>query len=109
MSHFRPCDYTFDNSCFLKGHCHEDFVVLGQFCAKIITLRLNLFKINRCASPFCECGLDTESVKHFFLFCPRYAAQRNLLHSNILGETWSSSSDAKKRLNFLLYGVKSAN
>ena len=28
--------------------------------------------------------------------------------ANILGETWSSSSDAKK-LNFLLYGVKSAN
>ena len=25
---------------FLKGHCHEDFAVLGQFCAKIITLRL---------------------------------------------------------------------
>ena len=24
----------------LKGHCHENFVVLGQFCAKIITLRL---------------------------------------------------------------------
>ena len=24
----------------LKGHCHEDFAVLGQFCAKIITLRL---------------------------------------------------------------------
>ena len=65
-------------------------------------LRKYLFKINRCASPFCECGLDTESVKHFFLFCPRYAAQRNLLltsAANILGETWSSSSDAKK-LNF---------
>ena len=24
----------------LKEHCHEDFVVLGQFCAEIITLRL---------------------------------------------------------------------
>ena len=24
----------------LKGHCHEDFAVLGQFCAKIITLKL---------------------------------------------------------------------
>ena len=24
----------------LKGHCHKDFAVLGQFCAKIITLRL---------------------------------------------------------------------
>ena len=25
----------------LKAQCHEDFAVLGQFCAKIITLRLN--------------------------------------------------------------------
>ena len=25
----------------LKEQCHEDFAVLGQFCAKIITLRLN--------------------------------------------------------------------
>ena len=24
----------------LKGHCHEYFAVLGQFCAKLITLRL---------------------------------------------------------------------
>ena len=24
----------------LKEHCHEDFAVLGQFCAKIITLSL---------------------------------------------------------------------
>ena len=24
----------------LKEHCHEDFAVLAQFCAKIITLRL---------------------------------------------------------------------
>ena len=24
----------------LKGQCHEDFIVLGQFCAKIISLRL---------------------------------------------------------------------
>ena len=54
--------------------------------------------------------LDTESVKHFVLFCPRYTAQRNLLltsAADIVGETWSSSSDAKK-LNFLLHGAKSA-
>ena len=24
-----------------KEQCHEDFAVLGQFCAKIITLRIN--------------------------------------------------------------------
>ena len=57
-----------------------------------------------------ECGLDSESVKHFFLFFPRYAAQRNLLTSaaRILVETWSSSSDARKN-NFFLFGVKSVN
>ena len=27
---------------FLKEQCHEDFAVLGQFCAKIVTLRLQL-------------------------------------------------------------------
>ena len=74
-------------------------------------LREYLFKINRCASPICECGLDSQSVKHFFLLCPRYAAQRNVIltsAASILGETWSSSSDARK-INFLLHGVKSVN
>ena len=28
------------NLLVLKGQCHEDFAVLGQFCAKITTLRL---------------------------------------------------------------------
>ena len=75
------------------------------------SLREYLYKINRCASPYCECGLDYESVKHFFLFCPRYATQRNLLLTSaarILGEMWSSSSDARK-INFFLFGVKSVN
>ena len=50
-------------------------------------------------------------MKHFFLFCPKYAAQRNVLFTSaatILGETWSSSSDARKII-FLLYVVKSVN
>ena len=70
-----------------------------------------MYKINRCATPFCECGLDYESVKHFFLFCPRCAAQRNLLLTSaarILGEMWSLSCDARK-INFLLFGVKTVN
>ena len=72
-------------------------------------LREYLFKINSCVSPICECSFDSESMKHFFLYCPRYAAQRDVLTSaNILSESWSSSSDAKK-LNFLLYGVESVN
>ena len=50
-------------------------------------------------------------MKHFFLFCPRYAAQHNLLLTSaarILGKMWSSSSDARK-INFFLFGVKCVN
>ena len=98
---------SFDYSFSRRASIYHTRLRLGFSC-----LREYLFRINRCASPFCECGIDIESVKHFFLFCPRYAAQRNRLlltsAANILGETWSSSSDAKK-LNFLLYGVKSVN
>ena len=35
----RSAQKTMDKQ-YLKGQCHEDFAVLGQFWAKIITLRL---------------------------------------------------------------------
>ena len=95
-------DYSFSG----RASIYHTRLRLGFSC-----LREYLFRINRCASPFCECGIDIESVKHCFSFCPRYAAQRNLLltsAANILGDTCSSSSDAKK-LDFLLYGVESVN
>ena len=41
-------------------------------------------------SLICECSFDSESLKHFFLYCPRYAAQLNVLLTSaakILGET----------------------
>ena len=51
------------------------------------------------------------TIGYMILHCLRYAAQRHVLltsATNILGETCSSSSDARK-LNFLLYGVWSVN
>ena len=95
----------FDFSFSRRATIYRTSLRLGFSC-----LRGYLFKINRCASPFCECCLDSESVKQFLLFCPRYAAQRNLLltsAASILDETWSSSSDARKII--FLYGVKSVN
>ena len=95
-------DFSFSRCASVDHTCLR----LGFSC-----LREYLFKINHCASPVCEYGLDSEPVKHFLLFCPRYAAQRNVLltsAASIIGETWSSSSDASK-LNFLLRSVKSVN
>ena len=99
---YKLFDFSFSRHASVD-HTH---LRLGFSC-----LREYLFKINRCASSICECGLDSESVRRFLLFCPRYATQRNVLlasAASILGETWSSSSDARK-LNFLLYGVKFLN
>ena len=50
-------------------------------------------------------------MKHFFLYCSTYAAQRNVHPTSaakILGETWPSSNAARK-LNVLLYVVGSVN
>ena len=57
-----------------------------------------LFKINHITLPFSKYRLDSESVKLFFLFCPRYAHGNVLFTSaaTILGGMWSSSFDARK-------------
>ena len=64
-----PCKLRDFKSLFPSNHLRLGFSCLGE----------NVFKINSCASPICECVLDSDSVKHFFLYCSRYAAQRNVL------------------------------
>jgi len=53
----------------LKGQCHEDFAVLGQFWTKIITLRLYL-------STKCFCKAMTKISNEFY--------QRGLTSINFL-------------------------
>ena len=43
----------------LKGQCHEDFAVLDQFWAKIITLRLY-------SLPKCFCKVTTKISNEFY-------------------------------------------
>ena len=65
-------------------------VALDRFSSIIHTrLRLDacalnyyLFKIGRKESPACFCGFNLESVKHFFLKCPLFAASRHKLLSS---------------------------
>ena len=50
---------------------------------------------------------DSESVKHFVFFCPRYAAQSNVLLTSAattLSETWSLSSNARTINFFIVLG-----
>ena len=32
-----------------------------------------------CKSPICSCGLEDETTVHYFLCCPHYQSQRNIL------------------------------
>ena len=36
-----------------------------------------------CNSPICACGMEDETSVHYFLCCPRYQSQRNILLSKI--------------------------
>ena len=97
-----PLTYNrlYDRSLSRRAPVDHTRLRLGFSCQ-----REYLFKINSCVSPICECSFDSESVKHFFLHCPRYAAQRHVLLTsavNILGETWSSSSDARKLIFYCM-------
>jgi hypothetical protein len=67
-----------------------------------------LFKINCLSSPLCHCGMNNESVQHYFLHCPRFAAQRNLFLASavrICGQSWSESSDEIKTF-YILNGIE---
>ena len=57
--------------CSFTRHASVDHTCLrlGSCC-----LREHLFKINSGVSPICKCSFDSELVKHFFLYCPGYAA-----------------------------------
>jgi hypothetical protein len=72
------------------------------FCA----LNDYLYRINCCNSPLCICCHQNETVKHYLLLCPRFAAQRNELLTSaaqVCGKAWLTSNDNGK-LEFLLNG-----
>ena len=76
-------------------------------------LRLNccalnyyLFRINCVPYPGCICGFQDETINHYFLYCPRFAALRQILLSSVaqyFNDTWRHMSDSQK-VNTLLFG-----
>lgn len=94
---------------------HNPLFELGNRRTSVLHARLrlnnsalnsNLFIRNCIPSPSCACGAPLESLTHYFLTCPKYAAQRQILLTSavhILGVTWLSMSNTTK-LNILLYG-----
>jgi CRISPR/Cas system-associated exonuclease Cas4 (RecB family) len=70
-----------------------------------------LFKINCITSPLCVCNTENESVLHYLLKCPRYAALRHNLLSNaaqVYGDDFLLLSESRK-VNILLRGSPQLN
>jgi hypothetical protein len=66
-------------------------------------LRLGFHGFNE-YNTLCHCGMGNESVQHYFLHCPRFAAQRNLFLASavrICGQSWSETSDEIKTFYIL--------
>ena len=106
---------------FLHFPSRSYLFYIGDHSASIFhtRLRLNfsalnyhLFQKNCCPSPACAlCDASIEDVKHYFLYCPSFAALCKTLFTStaqLLGNRWHCSSD-KKKINWLLNGISSAD
>ena len=82
-------------------------------------LRLNFSALNYhpfqkhcCPSPACAlCDASIEDVKHYFLYCPSFAALCEKLFTSaakLLGNRWHCASD-KKKIDWLLNGISTAD
>ena len=65
-------------------------------------LNYHLFQKNCCLSPACAlCDVSIKDVKHYFLYCPSFAALRENLF------TYCASD--KKKIDWLLNGISTAD
>ena len=101
---FSKYDKLFDYSLSRIGS-----VLHARLRLKACALNDYLFQINCSPSPKCRCGMENESVMHFFFTCPLYAAQRHSLFTSaalICGSLWLNVSSKKQKLNWFLYGCE---
>ena len=58
--------------------------LLSKIRVEFSDLRDHRYNHNfNCETPICSCGLEDETTVHYFLCCPRYQSQRNILLSKI--------------------------
>ena len=61
-------------------------------------LNSDLYRVNIKDTPQCSCGAHDENSEHYFMFCPKYNAQRGILFNSLRGICQTFT------LNTLLFG-----
>lgn len=75
-----------DDKCtdaFKYGGTRYFNIIMCQLRNRESQLNSDLYKDHLSNSPSCICGYSTEDVDQFFLFCPRYAVQRQSLLTSL--------------------------
>ena len=73
---FPTCNYH-----FTSGIVQRQYLALSGLRLNFSALKYHLFQDNRCLSPACPlCDAHIEDRKHYFLYCPSFAAQRKKLY-----------------------------
>ena len=81
--------------------------ILTKIRVEFSDLRDHRYNHNfNCVSPVCPCGIEDETTVHYFLCCPRYQIQRDILLSKVSELSGSDMSVLPKdHLNhILMYG-----
>jgi len=93
----------------LKDFFNKNYLL--NICAWTVALILyeeTSFQKNCCLSPACTlCDAPVEDPKHYFLYCPSFAALRKNLFTSaalLLGNRWHCASDMKK-IDWFLNGI----
>ena len=74
-------------------------------------LNAHSFTMQATESPSCHCGSKLENVRHYFLHCPLYMQQRQLLYTSIthaICHDFVSKPDSDK-LTLILHGTDNGN
>ena len=98
-----PCALTFPS---LETSCKplRRREIHTRLRLNVCALNYYLFKIGSKPSPECLCGFEIESINHYFLHCPLFAAPRLKLLSSaahILADRWNAISELQLLRLFL--------
>ena len=98
--YFSPFDYALDR---------YSSVIHTRLRLGACGLNYYLFKIDVKSSPICSCGFDNETITHFFLQCPNYAALRSDLLAAAARIASGQYSDQQKVEVFLFGSSNMSN
>jgi hypothetical protein len=91
------------NLLYYYGNRFEN-IIHARIRMKCSCLKDHLHRLHVIENPVCNCNIDTETSEHYFLKCPLYAIQRNVLLDQVEQNLFIDRNSIT--IDVLLYGIK---